>query len=630
MREKTATKPVHPVTRVGRRSVVVGTLFILAALGAGLTSEAPMTGVPVAALLGVAGGLLVWHGSVLRAVGIANAILTESYALLTRGKLDDAERAHAALPASTARNRAIARALSVQRAQIALARGDSEAALRHANDALADRRVGLLTSDGEKVSITEALGLRAVARAALGEVDSVSSDVAEIEASRYARPAPLARARLAQAVVLARRGERPALAEHLAAHAGVILEHVMPRERSLVRALRALARSSGKSVYREAARPGPEATEASAVREWIARVAPDAAAFAPREVFVELDAAPAAVDPGALRDIAADRRVAAARVKERSPALVVGLWVVLVALFLAIWQFLTPAAPNVADGGRDDEPTVTEPRAVQSSGSTSALGTPFLAFAAGLVAAGAVIARGRRYNRAAIAAERALALGDDRTAERIFRAHTKARFALVKASAHLQLAALAVRRGSFGVAIDETDAGIAVIASNTTAKAMGTDAIAPGLIAERAFALAAVGRLAEAETELATMTAAYPSYFRGPRATFGVRLVSAIRRGDLREAARVARSRGSELPLDLRTDLLADVVLAATGEPTSTDERERIDAELRAMPDVATWIDAIAPDLTRRAVQQPAIRVDAPVGADTEEAEHALEQRARA
>jgi hypothetical protein len=73
----------------------------------------------------------------------------------------------------------------------------------------------------------------------------------------------------------------------------------------------------------------------------------------------------------------------------------------------------------------------------------------------------------------------------------------------------------------------------------------------------------------------------------------------AVRGGDLDEAARVAATRTPDMPLTVQDDMLADAVLAAT-TGVSSEERERIEAELRDDAELRRWLDAVAPGLRER------------------------------
>jgi hypothetical protein len=166
--------------------------------------------------------------------------------------------------------------------------------------------------------------------------------------------------------------------------------------------------------------------------------------------------------------------------------------------------------------------------------------------------------------------------------------------------------------------------GFELSLAHPTVRAMQSDFALPETVATRALALAIIGRVPESDAERARLAADYPSYPYAARAHFRVGLVVAIRAGDLEAAARIARTRTPDLPLFLRDDVLADVVLAVV-EGADPEERERIAAELRDDAQVRTWVDAVAPGLCDRMLG--VVRVAPPVD---EETDHEEEQASRA
>ena len=74
-----------------------------------------------------------------------------------------------------------------------------------------------------------------------------------------------------------------------------------------------------------------------------------------------------------------------------------------------------------------------------------------------------------------------------------------------------------------------------------------------------------------------------------------VRIVGALRRRDLDTAARLARERTPELPLNRRDEMLADIVLALSGGRTIEGEIERLMTELCADAELAAWVAFMAP-----------------------------------
>jgi hypothetical protein len=143
------------------------------------------------------------------------------------------------------------------------------------------------------------------------------------------------------------------------------------------------------------------------------------------------------------------------------------------------------------------------------------------------------------------------------------------------------------------------------------------------LLGLRGLALAALGRRGEAEAELASLLARFPGYSHLALADFRIRLVNAVRSGDLDAARALAQQRTAELPLPLRDDLLADLVLATGTRGLPKEEMDRVAAELRDDAEVCAWIDAIAPRLRDRlgGAIHGGVRVSA--AAETEDAHDA-------
>ena len=105
-------------------------------------------------------------------------------------------------------------------------------------------------------------------------------------------------------------------------------------------------------------------------------------------------------------------------------------------------------------------------------------------------------------------------------------------------------------------------------------RAMASDVLLPQLHAVRALALAASGKLDEANAVMSMVAADFPSFIALPGAELGVRLVRAVRGGDLEAASRIAMARTRDMPLSVRVDMLADLALAATtGVPEEEHER---------------------------------------------------------
>ena len=227
-----------------------------------------------------------------------------------------------------------------------------------------------------------------------------------------------------------------------------------------------------------------------------------------------------------------------------------------------------------------------------------------------------LVARVRRGERDLFAVQRALASGDLATANPLLDrlAHGQS---LVAAQAVWLRARHLEQQANFVEALASCDRALATIhAQPYGIRNAAALALTPSVLGQRATVLAALGREPEAYAELATIASQHGAF--AYRAVFEqrVRLVAAVRRGDRDAARAVARERTGELPLPLRDELLADLVLATAPEGASREEQERVDAELRADRALAAWVDAIAPglrdELARRVAgggAGPAVRV---------------------
>jgi hypothetical protein len=209
------------------------------------------------------------------------------------------------------------------------------------------------------------------------------------------------------------------------------------------------------------------------------------------------------------------------------------------------------------------------------------------------------LVRLRRINLALFGAHRAAALGDRATAEALLAGAKKSSLPVYAAAASANLAHLAERRADFALCLAECDGAIARLGAARSAQ-LSSEQLMPPLLGLRGLALAATGRRAEAEAELASLIARHAGYMNLPLFDFRIRFVNAVRAGDLDAARALATQRTAELPVPLRDDLLADLVLATGPRGLPKDEMERVAAELRDNAEVCAWIDAIAPGLRER------------------------------
>ena len=207
--------------------------------------------------------------------------LNTSFNLIALGKLGEAEALLCAIAAAP-RFVWVQRLTDIQRAVIAIRRGDMEVAERHLNDAIA-RPLGRLAREDSHLQIEGAHALRAFVRAARGRREAALEDVARVRGSATAGDDALARVALAEAMILERSGQREELRALLERDRELLIEHTHPRERAIVRAFQRMLRASAGSVYRQTAPREPEpvapGVEEPKLSDWVAKIAPGAAPF---------------------------------------------------------------------------------------------------------------------------------------------------------------------------------------------------------------------------------------------------------------------------------------------------------------------------------------------------------------
>lgn len=516
---------------------------------------------------------------------------------LTRGRFDEVERIHAAVPESKRRGQ-VGRALAIHRGMMAFYRGDPERTVRELADAVAPHD-GFWEKSHLSLQRAHALGLRALAYASIGDDARAEADAAIVETIPEADAGAVGRVALARAVVLSRDGASDALAKHLSTHATLLLETAHPRERILVRALRRLARSRTKSVYREAAKRSDDVST-GAVADWVARIAPGAAAHAGEERFAKaLEEAPMPeVSEAAESALAAERkravqdagRATRKRIRNR---LLVAIPIVLVAYSVAVWKIFEDRGTAAVE----DEVATIRAGIFTNTAAGSGLAVGFLALMTGIMVHR--VRQLRRQNLPLLAAHRAAARGDDDEAIRLTTPLVEKAGAIPSATGRLTLATIHERRAEFERALDEAAKAYVPFASGAL-RAYGTVHMIPSILALRAVSLAALGRDDEARAELGTILREHRDWANTALTDFRVRLILAVKGGD-REAARaIARGRTAELPLPMRDDVLCDLVLATSGDPFSNDDRERLAGELDDDPRLRAWVDAVAPGLRDR------------------------------
>lgn len=571
-------------------------------------------GAGVTVLLGVfAGGLGRYFAHQIVAVPRVNTAVKH----LMRGDLAAASSVLDSIPARATKSSTVRRSIGTVRATLALYEGRLDDAVRYATAAIEVRR-GLLPGAFEGPQIAAAHGLRGLAFAALGNADRAKADADAAETSVDATPEVIARARIVRAIVASRAAyHEEAFRLYLGANARLVLEHAMPRERVLFRALRRMSRSPQRSVYREQGRVDDDRAP-SKLASWIAYVVPEAAAYVEGDRMladrVDEPAIPSGVpsDVRALRTARAGARSAPSSRRWR----LVLLWATLVALFLALWQLLAPAAPS----------TVALEAPIGPSSWTSDVMATLVPLGVGALLWVVSMALRRRRLRAFSLARRLAALGEPARAWPALVELASSSDGILAATAALELARLAMARADFAEAIARCDAAIARV-SEQPLRAHASDLLLPALMTESAVAMAARGGLEDADAELAVLCRDFPSYPRLASSVLRVRLVRAIRAGDRDAACAVARSRTGDLPLPYREDVLADLALASRGEATD-DDLARLDAELRDDAELRGWLDAVAPGLRDdKAMHGRRARIAASAAAATVPAIDALPER---
>ena len=608
--------PTPPPSRaVGGRQIAFGTG--IAALGAASFALGSWAvGVPLVAF----GGMIAALGAVVRISGDAVPAVNTAFNAMLQGRVAEAERI---LDEAEARWQLgyIGRVIDLQRAAIAMRRGDLEGAVARAEAAF-NRPRGLLTRGQEHAHVVGAQAMRALLLAALGDVEGARADAAAVRATADAPAEALARAEVAEAIVLERSGDREALAAHLVRRRALLLDYTVPRERAVIRAYQRMLKAPRTSVYRSGAALDAEEPRGGepSIADWVARVAPAAAPFA-RTRGGRRDEGRRAPRPVEKGDPPGLLRVAEARLQtppKGSPvkklARLAMLWIVLIALFVSIWQ-LDPEL--VASGGQ------AFLRVAPTAGATLVV----LAFVAALVA---TIGRNLKHDRRLALALGALARGDEGAAAELS-ALARSPHVAAAAQAELQLARLAERRGAFDEALQHCDLGIAAATARESTRAMVSSILLPDLVAERAFLLTVTDRHEKARAEMATLASQFPAYPFLARAELRVALAQRARGADLDGAAELLATATDDLPLSLRDETLADLVRAVAHPDTAgAGERSRLKEELRIDPDLRTWIQAVAPPVLR-AFEAPPPGEDGAADADAEaEREAAAEQEALA
>ena len=544
-----------------------------------------LAGVLSAGPLSIAGALLF--------AGLAYLLFTarqkEIGAALAMAALDRAARgrfaeARALLSAISKRvlSSHVGMMVDTQRAALSLYEGDLETAVAEATRGV---RAGQRLDAMKRIHQGSALSIRAVALAGLGRKEEALADIAAVRSARYRQGSFVARASLAEAMLFARERDLESLGRVLHEDGPLLFGATSPRERLVARALSRLVAAKKVSVYREPAKREEQELDENA--SWVARLAPEAAAYAraPR-LGAQLEA-PEAIDPRVIAG--ADKNAPKA---QRPMKRVLTLWGMLVVMFLAIWQFLTPSSSHhqaaiapAASGG-------------VGYGSTMLLVLAMIGALAGLIAFR--VARGRKLLEELSRNMELRQRGQHEQAKAAFTQLAKSKVPLVAPQAHRELATIAIADGDFETAKTHAEAGISGTRATPATLALSRPVLLPQLHGVLAFALAASGRERRAAQELAELPKLFPAYPYLARDTFSARLAGLAANGKLHEAAAMARERPADLPLSMQEELLCDALRLHAGDVLPEGERERIQLDLHDDRGAARCVARLAPKLGSR------------------------------
>lgn len=569
----------HALTKVANRYLVTaGVMAGVSAAGAATSLWA----VPV--LFGTIAGWLGFAGLRIRRDGAAVQIINRAFHAVVTGDLDDARLLHGIAeqhPMSSAARRAI----TIQQAIMALRDGDLAEARRRCDQAL-ESPTSWLSRQVEEVQQVSAHGLRALILAAQGQSDEALVAARLVREHPAPSPDALARAELGVALILQRSGERDALRRHLAEHRHLLQNHTAPRERAIYRGLERMLQTKGQSVYRK-----PAEAEAPPPDDWIAKVVPEIADFVRQRDDAEpLPEGPTEVPleglPEEQRKREAQRFDATKpsrkdiRQRQKKPTLV--LWVVLVVLIAAILMLLP-------EGGTPDFRDV-------DVGQFALVVAVF--FQVLLVATIAIsLRRHDRLGRRLVAAVARRARGDHEGAAAELEALATQPAPNTAASAHQELAGMALREGDINRALHHVDLGLGKLSAHQ--RAIGSDILVPSLLTERAVLLAAQGKLDPARAALTVVFERHPSYPYADRAKRRLALYDAAHRGDVETLARLAHET-TETGLTDREELLLDLARATLSPGAMRPgERERLADAVEDPGLDRAWVECLAPGVLR-------------------------------
>jgi hypothetical protein len=614
---KTAPPSAYaPLVRSYRWITAIGGVLWLGCVAGVLLSSGPVAWGSYATPF-VLGGALLWLGRWGLRIGAVVPVLATSYNLVQAGKLVEASARLDTLASN--RSRSIRSAVSFQRALIAVRRGDLAEAARRLDEMLAMPPRWIEGVSGE-VQRGAAHGIRAWVRAAMGDALGAEADVAVVRAARTPNAAALAHASLAEALIAERAGDRGKLAALLRRDHRLLLGSLDMRERAVIRAMERMLKAPKASVYRTAIEPKKLAAEDEPpVVEWVGRVTPELAPFLPRpRAEARAGGAPPLHFEPSPEAVARVQRTHAKKPLVGIGARVLALWVVLVGLFVGVWQFLEPDRRHTGGHGAaapHDDTTLL-----------LALGGLAVALVAAAVArVWLVVRRVRANTRELHRLNTAVACGED--VEKDLTELARAKQEVIAAQAELLLAVVSDRRGDLAGALAHIDAARAKIRTRP-GRAAAAGHVTPSLTASRAYQLAALGRADEAAAELSQLP---PDYLLLDRMRFVVPLVALLARGDVDGAGRLVAATSPDLSVGPRDELLRDLVHASTSPAgRGAAEIARLRDELRDREESRRWIEKVAPALLARFEHATVGRDDESAAESEAEAEEEAQAEAEA
>ncbi len=533
-----------------------------------------------------------WH-FVITAISSAQAS-NMAYQHLTKGEHTEAEEMFKSIEDPPPYVRM---AIEGHRARLAMARGDLASVKVHATNVLA-QPTQLISRAHQKPHRASAHSFLALGAAFDTNEAEVAKNAQAVRNVLVATPESLARAAVAECVLVWKRQDRQTLTRLLRENARV-LWFALPRERVLVRAMSRYVSMDGSSVYRE---PAERYEGDTTGLEWINAIAPDAAPYAPVTGYksrATMRAALETLHQAALP--AAEPHQTFTRVQKLAFAgLVVctgGLGIAYACLaFVRSFASLSWEREQFFD--------------------RFFLAVLSVAIVLFLLLVAIRVFKTRSEARDTRNLSRAIRLrieGDQRgaIAKLAKIADSPNWVAYPLAASHL--ADELEMQGEWVDAMATVTKAISRVAKNELARGASADIVLPELIRKRSFLCAVSNHLDDALADLALLRRDFPAYPYLPIATFETELVAFLRRGDLEQARALVKSRTLDLGIRPNVQLLCDWVLAKTGDLSRRDVR-LLEAETDRDANVRRWLDVVGPGLVASSSSSPPAIADVTAG----------------